>query len=348
MATKKTTGTKTNGQKNGAASVTSVLEDAKKEAEAAEQAQEETLPVVIEMGEVSMQSAGDYAAVINNLDQVYTSDVVYCYSVYSKSGKKEYPECKNVGCTMIGRPHGHIKGISYVGAQTAAQVYGGLDVQVSEKPHLVEFDDVEYYECEITGRDLVRGLVYKRYQYEILWKTGSGGSLYRDDNAPITVQSKGIRNMILMFIPKPLQDTWIADKLEGRPAFNPQAMIAAGGGTRMQQLANGKAKQIPESVPEKPKDKPKPEPEKESKPKKPSAGEQTLQQVAKQMAERNEVSYSDIQIMNFAVAEFGRPAKATSGIGNALGNEQKMIDFLAQMEVWIAAAQDEDSQQDML
>lgn len=310
----------------GKKSVNEVLDNAKQKQNA--EAEEDVTAEIAEMPEI--MDVKDFrlidkhvtASIMDAMSGVYQQEVVYNIPKRTQTGKTSWPACKrmpNGYCNYEGKDkHIHILGISYAGALIAASVYGGLDYGVRDMPVLMEFGDKPYWICEVYCNDLVRRNSYSRWQFELSIKS-SGGGFYTDEFAMLTVQSKGVRNMILACIPQRVQEVWKADYIAGRTPFDPQAVLEAGYRRQPEALP---PKTGPDQLPgksekpkEKPKDKPKPEAEK---PKPKTQGVQDLEEVCKQLAQK--IGQPADKILQWTGAEYDSPGKAMTSMVNAMEN----------------------------
>lgn len=314
------------GRNKGNASVKGVLDKAKAkqlaeaaEADVAAAALEEIMDIV-DVTEFKLADAHVTASIIDALSGLYQTEVVYNIPKRSATGKKSWPVCKrmpNGYCKYEGKDnHMHILGISYQGALIAANVYGGLDFGVEGMPQLIEFGDKNYWVCEVYCHDLVRNNSYKRWQFEPEIKTTSSGGYYNDPFAMMTVQSKGVRNLILACIPQSIQTKWKQDFRDGKTPFDPQRVLEHGQRRITGATSNTRTEDTKKPPPkEKPKPKPKPNAEK---PKPKTQGIQDLEQVCKQLAQK--IGQPFEKILQWTGAKYDSPGKAMTSMVDAMTN----------------------------
>lgn len=282
---------------------------------------------VLEVEDFNLISETLQAEVIDTIRSQFTGSVMYNIPRRSPSGgKKEWPACAqmpNGYCSYKGENHIHIVDVGIHGALVAAGVYGNLDFGVKQRPTVAEENDKLYWICEVFCYDEIRGNKITRWEFEPVMKKTRGGGFYEDEFAMKTVQSKGIRNMILAILPPHLRELWKKDYLEGRTPFDPSRILEAGG------------RGSPALPPKKEKKTPPPKEEKKDEKKQNnhspnSAGSNDLSTVIAQFADKYKVTPEIVG--EWSSIEFDTPGQAMLNLTKALQDEEKAAEFVAKIK----------------
>lgn len=281
---------------------------------------------VLEVTDFNLISETLQAEVIDTVRSQFTGSVIYNIPRRSQTGRTHWPACDQMegGCSYDGQKHIHIVDVGIHGALVAAGVYGNLDFGVSEMPVVTEQGNKLYWVCEVYCHDLIRGNRITRYQFEPMLRKDKSGGFYENEFAMQSVQSKGIRGMILAILPPQLRELWKQDYLAGREPFDPSRILETGG--RGNELPPGQQKKLPpKKEKEKTKKKEKSENDKE-KPGPQTQGSNDLSEVINQFAEKHKLSVELVGA--WSATAFETQGKAMLNMTQAMQDDNKSKEFL--------------------
>lgn len=283
--------------------------------------------VVLEVEDFKLISEELQAEVISTVRSQFTGSVMYNIPRRSSNGKMSWPACDrmpNGYCPYKDTDkHIHIVDVGIHGALVAAGVYGNLEFGSEDAPTIREEGDKLYWVVEVFCNDLVRGNRIKRWEFEPVMKRDRSGGFYEDEFAMKTVQSKGIRNMILAIIPPQLRELWKQDYLAGREPFDPARVLETGGRGTPQLPPKEEKKKLPPK-------KEKKEEKKEEKKKANTQGSNDLSQVIKGFAEKHKLSPDLVGI--WCDIEFETPGKAMLKMTQAMQDNTEAAKYVEQIK----------------
>lgn len=139
----------------------------------------------------------------------------------SESGKLDWGGlCDIINCPYKNQDkHIHTLGVGIAGAKRAMSLYGNLEI-MPEEPHLIDGEGEKLWSCTATGIDHHnKNQIKLTYMQSASIKTREG-KVFKNDNMPMIVQSKAIRNVILFLVPGSIQQKWIDNYIAGKQPFD--------------------------------------------------------------------------------------------------------------------------------
>lgn len=139
----------------------------------------------------------------------------------SESGKLDWGGlCDIINCPYKNQDkHIHTLGVGIAGAKRAMSLYGNLEI-MPEEPHLIDGEGEKLWSCTATGIDHHnKNQIKLTYMQSASIKTREG-KVFKNDNMPMIVQSKAIRNVILFLVPGSIQQKWIDNYVAGKQPFD--------------------------------------------------------------------------------------------------------------------------------
>jgi hypothetical protein len=138
----------------------------------------------------------------------------------SESGKLDWGGlCDVIQCPYKNQDkHIHTVGVGIAGAKRAMSLYGNLEIMPDE-PHMVDGEGEKLWSCTASGIDHHnKNQIKLTYMQSASIKTREG-KIFRNENMPMIVQSKAIRNVILFLVPGSIQQKWIENYIAGKQPF---------------------------------------------------------------------------------------------------------------------------------
>ncbi len=151
---------------------------------------------------------------------LYDPTGIYNIPRKSESGELDWGGlCDVIKCTYKGKDkHIHTVGVGIAGARRAMTLYGNLEI-IPDEPHLVDGEDGKLWSCTVKGIDHHnKNTVKLTYMQSASIKTKEG-KIFKNENTPMVVQSKAIRNVILFLVPGSVQQKWIENYIAGKQPF---------------------------------------------------------------------------------------------------------------------------------
>lgn len=185
---------------------------------------EEAMRTMTDSAEIfQLMEARDEQQMMQEVMGVYAKE--YVYDIPFKGG--EVSKCDTPKCPLAkqGKPHTHVRGLSWSGIKEARRIFKGIDTREVSKPVIVDQDGKMYYESSATAVDLRTGNCTTVHKRQPLEKKKRSGEYIEDEFAYEIVQSKAKRNAIAELLPQPLVRGWIEDWIKGTKDFDPKRVV---------------------------------------------------------------------------------------------------------------------------
>ena len=184
----------------------------------------EAMRVATDSAEIfQLMETRDEQQMLQEIMGVYAKE--YVYDIPFRGG--DVAKCDTPKCPLAkqGKPHTHVRGLSWSGIKEARRIFKGIDTREVSKPVIVDQDGKKFYESSATAVDLRTGNCTTVFKRQPFMKKKRTGEYIPDEFAYEIVQSKAKRNAIAELLPQPLVRGWIQDWIKGTKDFDPKRVV---------------------------------------------------------------------------------------------------------------------------